>query len=167
MELRELRRAKGLSQTQLAEGAGVSRRQIGNFERGVSTNARLETVQNLADTLGVNTSRLVAGGPVHVKVLDGIFDLQLHVGIALSKLIAARGWSSRGLAQEVGLRPQHLRAIEAGQLDPTLRTLAKLAEELHTTAGGLIRAGELNSKGLREHPVLAIGRRVRPQSRAR
>ncbi|SDW32541.1 NB-ARC domain-containing protein [Amycolatopsis xylanica] len=51
--LRQLRRAAGMTQQQLAESSGVSVRSISRLEAGQRTNPRLDTVRGLADALGL------------------------------------------------------------------------------------------------------------------
>ena len=54
--LRQLRRASGQSQGELAERSGLSRRGISDLERGLSHAPRLETVRLLADGLSLRTT---------------------------------------------------------------------------------------------------------------
>ncbi|GAA4385918.1 helix-turn-helix domain-containing protein [Tsukamurella soli] len=59
-----LRRERGLSQTQLAERAGLHRNQVSNIERNVSSGDRcsdphLSTLYRLAAALGVPPERLL------------------------------------------------------------------------------------------------------------
>jgi transcriptional regulator with XRE-family HTH domain len=58
--LRELRRQKNLSQTELGEKAGVHYTHISKYERGVSTPS-VETIRGLAEALGVSTDFLMDG----------------------------------------------------------------------------------------------------------
>ncbi len=56
--VRELRKAKGWSQEQLAEAAGLDRTYIGRCEAG-RQNATLKTVYALATALGVDATDLL------------------------------------------------------------------------------------------------------------
>ena len=60
MRVRELRRAAGLSQEQLAERAGLHRTYIGGIERGERNVGVLNLVQ-IARALRVRPSELLAG----------------------------------------------------------------------------------------------------------
>jgi transcriptional regulator with XRE-family HTH domain len=60
--LRELRKVKGLSQSQLGEQVGLHYTHIGRYERGVSRPGA-DTLQRLADTLGVSCDYLLEGSP--------------------------------------------------------------------------------------------------------
>lgn len=51
-QLRELRKAAGLTQAQLAERIGVSQRQVPKIEHGDLNNSRLGTLRSYIDALG-------------------------------------------------------------------------------------------------------------------
>ena len=51
------RRAKGMTQTQLAIAVGVINAQISNWERGIR-NPKYENLQKIADVLGVDVRTL-------------------------------------------------------------------------------------------------------------
>ncbi|MFO0754274.1 MAG: helix-turn-helix domain-containing protein [Thermodesulfovibrionales bacterium] len=53
--IREIRKAKGLSQMQLAERIGITYQQIQKYERGVSS-LSVRRLQQIADALGVPLS---------------------------------------------------------------------------------------------------------------
>lgn len=59
-EIRRHRKAKKLSQEQLAERAGLHRNYIGYLERGENS-ARIVTLFDIADALGIGLGELVAG----------------------------------------------------------------------------------------------------------
>jgi transcriptional regulator with XRE-family HTH domain len=54
--LRDVRRRAGLSQQELAERAGLSRRGISDLERGARRKPYLATVRRLAEALGLGPS---------------------------------------------------------------------------------------------------------------
>jgi transcriptional regulator with XRE-family HTH domain len=56
-----LRKQKGLSQTDLAKAAGVSREIIGRYERGEAMPS-IEVAKKIADTFGVSLDYLVGEG---------------------------------------------------------------------------------------------------------
>jgi transcriptional regulator with XRE-family HTH domain len=58
LRLRELRRARGLSQESLAERAGLDRTYVSSCERG-HRNISLENIYRLAAALGVEPSELL------------------------------------------------------------------------------------------------------------
>lgn len=53
-----LRKAKGLSQSELAQKINISRQYISAFERGL-TNSRITTLKRLADSLDLDISGLL------------------------------------------------------------------------------------------------------------
>lgn len=57
-KLRELRKNSGLSQEELAEKIGVSRRSLIYYEQGRSYPSRPETVKAIADVFGITTDEL-------------------------------------------------------------------------------------------------------------
>ena len=57
-KVRELRRAKGLSQEELAFRAGIHRNYLGGIERG-ERNPALDNIAAIAKALGVDLSELV------------------------------------------------------------------------------------------------------------
>lgn len=58
--IRETRQAKGLTQDQVADLAGLNRSHVGEIERG-EANVTIQTLKTLADTLGVTVSDFVRG----------------------------------------------------------------------------------------------------------
>ncbi|WP_461036798.1 helix-turn-helix domain-containing protein [Streptomyces mayteni] len=70
--LREIRRARGLTQEGLAERAGLSLGVVKKLERGGQ--ARVETYHALARALGVRTSRLIDGPSPHAEARDSDAD---------------------------------------------------------------------------------------------
>jgi transcriptional regulator with XRE-family HTH domain len=57
-KVRELRRARGLSQEELAFRAGIHRNYLGGIERG-ERNPALDNISAIAKALGVNLSELL------------------------------------------------------------------------------------------------------------
>lgn len=61
MKIQEIRKARGLSQRQLAEASGVNVRVLQHYEQGFKdiNKAAAETVKALADALGVRMEDLL------------------------------------------------------------------------------------------------------------
>ena len=61
MKIQEIRKARGLSQRQLAEASGVNMRVLQHYEQGFKdiNKAAAETVKALADALGVRMEDLL------------------------------------------------------------------------------------------------------------
>ena len=60
--LRQARDDRSLTQTELAERAGCTKTQIVNLEAGTGGGARLDTIQAIAEALGVAAGWLAFGG---------------------------------------------------------------------------------------------------------
>ena len=56
--VREVRKAKGISQEKLAELSGIDRSYMGNIERG-EKNVTLKKVYEICDALGIEVQNLV------------------------------------------------------------------------------------------------------------
>ena len=61
----------------------------------------------------------------------------------------ARGYSLRTLAERCGMGYAHLFRIEAGETDPQLSTLRRLAKVLNVTVAELIGEGKSRRGGTR------------------
>ncbi len=59
LRVREWRAAKGLSQQQLAEAAGIRRATISRLENGHATAIDFEVLERLADALGIDAAVLI------------------------------------------------------------------------------------------------------------
>jgi transcriptional regulator with XRE-family HTH domain len=74
--IRTVRRRRGLTQNELAVGAGVSLSLVKKLEQGTVTDVRLETLHKLAVALTVPTSHLVTGpeqpDPVELEQWDDV-----------------------------------------------------------------------------------------------
>ena len=69
MIIRELRRAKGLTQAQLAESAGVTKVSVCKWEAGLTV-PRAELLPVLADTLGCTIDALYGREPPGAEAKD-------------------------------------------------------------------------------------------------
>jgi len=56
--IRKLRKKKNISQDKLSKLAGISHNTIIKIETGLIKNPKIETVQNIADALGVSLDEL-------------------------------------------------------------------------------------------------------------
>jgi len=86
--VRELRRARGLTQEQLAEAASISRDALSRIERNDRA-ARLDTVAALAEALGVDAPELFALSTPRGKPLGDAGGPQLAVEAAALRSLRA------------------------------------------------------------------------------
>lgn len=75
--LRELRRARKMSQVELAVRAALSQSYISRLEKGVLVNPATDVVRRLAEVLDIDVARLYARGPAESVVLKA----ELHTRI--------------------------------------------------------------------------------------
>lgn len=59
--IKRFREEREISQTALAENAGISRVQLGQIERNIKTNPGIQTVKRIAEILDVNIDDLFLG----------------------------------------------------------------------------------------------------------
>lgn len=64
--LRELRKQKNLSQSELAKRVGVHYTHIGRYERGVSSKPSADTLKRIANALDVTSDYLIEGSTEEV-----------------------------------------------------------------------------------------------------
>ncbi|MEU3183064.1 helix-turn-helix domain-containing protein [Streptomyces sp. NPDC006923] len=101
--LRRYRRAKGLSQEQLAHRAGLSVGPVRRIEQG-GDGVRMETLHTVARALGITTSALMAAGPPEPVKHDDPNSLSLReLRIALTPAIGLKPAGSR-VGEEPDLR---------------------------------------------------------------
>lgn len=59
IRLKEIRESKGLTQAELADKAGVRRATVSDIETGKTTRIDLDTMEKLANALGVDAALLI------------------------------------------------------------------------------------------------------------
>jgi putative transcriptional regulator len=59
IRLKEIRESKGLTQVDVAERAGLRRATVSDIENGKTTRIDLETMEKLANALGVDAALLI------------------------------------------------------------------------------------------------------------
>jgi transcriptional regulator with XRE-family HTH domain len=85
IRIRLARRAAGLTQKRLAETMGKAVETISNVERG-QTYIGLETLEQIADALGVPVTSIFEGYRVGKRVNPGRFELQARLAGAAGQL---------------------------------------------------------------------------------
>ncbi len=84
----------------------------------------------------------------------------MNVKDNLRKLREARGLSIRALAHKAGVGYVSVFRIEAGQQDPTLSMLVRLAKALKVTVADLIGEGKLSARKARSRTLTLSRRRA-------
>lgn len=65
--------------------------------------------------------------------------LTREFGKRLRKIRLEKGFSQRGLAAEADMEHKHIQRIEAGEVNPTMTTIAALATALRVESGDLMK----------------------------
>ncbi len=127
--LRQLRKARGLTASELAARAGLPTSYVARLESGQIRDPRVSTVRKLAKVLWVTMGNM----------LDETYTAEPHVverdydkvlGVRLRGLREAEGLSVRALAKRAGVGWTTINRIELGKAVPQLRTVEKLAQAL-------------------------------------
>jgi transcriptional regulator with XRE-family HTH domain len=66
-------------------------------------------------------------------------ELQAHFGKTVREARQKAGLTQAALADLAGLTQQYIARIEAGQINPTLATMAAIARVLHLDGGDMLR----------------------------
>lgn len=66
-------------------------------------------------------------------------ELQAHFGKTVREARQKAGLTQAALADQAGLTQQYIARIEAGQINPTLATMAAVARVLHLDGGDILR----------------------------
>ena len=123
--LKELRKRKGLTQTQLADALGVHLQTVSKWERGV-TEPDISLIGETAAALGATVEEL-AGVPVPDETFTGTFSA-VGMGRCIAALRKAKGESQEALAGVFGASGDTVSKWERGVACPGIDALAALAE---------------------------------------
>ena len=94
-ELANLRKARRLSQSQLAEMAGVDQATISKIERGTGYNFTSDMLGKLADALKVTQAELLGVSDLQRRVLEAIYAIKDPARQAAA-LVVLESMASRG-----------------------------------------------------------------------
>lgn len=123
--LKELRKRKGLTQTQLADALGVHLQTVSKWERGV-TEPDISLIGETAAALGATVEEL-AGAPVPEETFTGTFSA-VGMGRCIAALRKVKGESQEALAGVFGASGDTVSKWERGIACPGIDALAALAE---------------------------------------
>ena len=154
--LKELRKAKGLTQTRLAELLGVHLQTVSKWERGVNE-PDISLLGEIASVLGASVEELL-GAPLESETFSGTFD-----AAALGNFIRASrkslGENQETLAQAVGTTGDTVSKWERGVVCPGARELKALSEHFSVPLSRLYY-GILPEEKTASVPVLKRRRRL-------
>ena len=122
--LKEYRKRKGLTQTQVADALGVHLQTVSKWERGVSE-PDISLLGEIAATLDVTVEEL-AGAPVGEETFTGGFSA-VALGKCIAALRKAKGESQETLAQTAGTSGDTVSKWERGVVCPDAEALVALA----------------------------------------
>ncbi|GAV22428.1 helix-turn-helix domain-containing protein [Carboxydothermus pertinax] len=117
-KIRLVREERKLTIGELAQRAGISVSYLSEIERD-TVNPSIATLRRIAEELGVSVADLM--GKEH------------SLGYKLKKLREDMGLTQAELANQAGVSPGLIGQIEQGKVQPSLKTIEKLAEVLGTT----------------------------------
>ncbi|MGB9839784.1 helix-turn-helix domain-containing protein [Thermovenabulum sp.] len=117
-KIRLFRQSKNLSLEELAELAGISASYLCQIEKG-NVLPSLSTLTGLTKFLDIKPEELLNGGN--------------NIGAKLKKLRTERGLTQVELAKKAGVSPALIGQLENGKVEPSIKTLEKLAHALSVT----------------------------------
>ena len=126
--LRKARKAKGLTQSELAARLGVTQPFIGNYERGLRK-PKLETLKRIASALDIAVYSLLdeekqcAFSPPTEAV-------NVTVGERIKKARTNKGLTQKQLADKMQISYVNISQIENGQRTPKIDTVQRIATAL-------------------------------------
>lgn len=142
--IRAARKAKGMTQRELGERTGyTSRSTIAKIEAGVNDIPRSQ-VAAFAEALGCTVAYLME----LVEPPDDVGVKPINERIREAR--KARGMTQRELGERSGIAEPTVRKYEAGQLNPKIETLQKLASALEMPVCALCCGGACAGEEKRE-----------------
>ncbi|WP_224101864.1 helix-turn-helix domain-containing protein [Paraburkholderia caribensis] len=134
--LKTARLAAGLSLVALANLTGMSRNTLWRIENR-SSNARLSTIDTLAECFQVNPSQLLAERPAYGR-LKRRLPLPELVARNIAQHRADAGLSQESLGSAAGLAKNYASLIEVSAPDLTIETVGSIARVLGVDASLLL-----------------------------
>lgn len=141
--IKELRKAKGWSQRDLALKSGIHYNQLGKYERGLQ-NIGDAALGKIAGALGCDITELVFSRPVSGLPTSSA---GIRAGLRLQALRGERSFSK--MKEITGVDAQHWAWYEEGVGSPSRTVAGKIAEGLGCTVEDI-----LGSKTERDDPLL-------------
>ncbi|WP_170565466.1 helix-turn-helix domain-containing protein [Ruegeria atlantica] len=147
--IRELRKEKGLNQTQLAELSGISLPTVSLVETG-KTNPTLDVIDAMAKALDTTLPNLMA--PQRHAAIPSKEELLKRVAKNVRDRREYLGLSRKQAGERVGLLPQYFATTENGRRLPLLRNLIRFAEALEVRPSWLLQEQYDPAQNLQDAP---------------
>lgn len=143
--LRNARKAAGLTQTELAEKIGISRQVVSNLERGYTNSFSSDLLQALSDALDVPAEQLLgvtdkSGSDVHSYKMD---DESLMYSSRMRQMMQDKGIDYDEFIRRTGFSKDRLDALVFQNTRPTLEELVKTAAALGTSTDYLLGVSDI------------------------
>lgn len=141
--LKEIRKANGYSQVELAEAIGVSKSTIGAYETGDITPS-LEKIYILANYFNVEASYFIEETSDNANGMRTDDEKKITEIFAsnVKKLRKKRGLSQTDLASALSVSTSSISMYERAEREPSLKMLVSLAEYFGVTIDSLFKEDE-------------------------
>lgn len=162
--IKKIRKAKGLSQRELAKLAGVSDATISKLENNTA-NITMENIKKIVSALGFSFEeilKIAKEGKIYNKkifLLNSPF-LSEHnrdnknneekIGKAIKKYREIKNLSLKELSEMTGLSIDLLYGIESGQEEIRISNLKKIADALKVTVDEILQEAEKDTEDLKD-----------------
>lgn len=143
-ELRDQRKYRGLTQSELGNKVGLSAQVISNLERGVTTSLDPDLVKSIAKALGTTPEKLLGLQPVTGTDASNIVidheDFSLKERIR--KVMAEDGISEAEFSKRTGFNKEKTDRFLYSNPYPTVEELIRIARALNVTTDYLLELSD-------------------------
>lgn len=143
-ELRDQRKYRGLTQSELGNKVGLSAQVISNLERGVTTSLDPDLVKSIAKALGTTPEKLLGLQPVtgtnasNIVIDHGDFSLKDRI----RKVMAEDGISEAEFSKRTGFDKEKTDRFLYSNPYPTVEELIRISRALNVTTDYLLELSD-------------------------
>lgn len=143
-ELRDQRKYRGLTQSELGNKVGLSAQVISNLERGVTTSLDPDLVKSIAKALGTTPEKLLGLQPVtgtnasNIVIDHGDFSLKERI----RQVMAEDGISEAEFSNRTGFDKEKTDRFLYSNPYPTVEELIRIARALNVTTDYLLELSD-------------------------